>query len=106
MSIRIAGEVFSGYNKPKRDSDGGKKFAVAAKEGDEVRLVRFGDPNMSIKKHIPERRASFRARHNCDNPGSKLKARYWSCRAWSMLVLVPLFSTLWIALNGAGGGTI
>jgi len=55
---------------------------VAAKEGDEVRLVRFGDPNMSIKKHIPERRASFRARHNCDNPGSKLKARYWSCKAW------------------------
>lgn len=80
--IRIAGEVFSGYNKPRSDSDGGKKSAVAAKEGDTVRLVRFGDPNMTIKKHIPERRASFRARHNCDNPGSKLKARYWSCKAW------------------------
>jgi len=80
--IRIAGEVFAGYNKPRRDSDGGKKSAVAAKEGDTVRLVRFGDPNMTIKKHIPERRANFRARHNCDNPGSKLKARYWSCKAW------------------------
>lgn len=80
--IRIAGEVFSGYNKPRPDSGGGKKSAVAAKEGDTVRLVRFGDPNMTIKKHIPERRASFRARHNCDNPGSKLKARYWSCKAW------------------------
>jgi len=82
VTIRIAGEVFKGYNQPRRDSDGGKKFAVAAKEGDEVRLVRFGDPNMTIKKHIPERRANFRARHNCDNPGSKLKARYWSCKAW------------------------
>ena len=80
--IRIAGEVFSGYNKPRPDSDGDKKSAVAAKEGDTVRLVRFGDPNMTIKKHIPERRANFRARHNCDNPGSKLKARYWSCKAW------------------------
>lgn len=82
MTIRIAGEIFKGYNIPRRDSDGGKKFAVAAKEGDEVRLVRFGDPNMTIKKHIPERRANFRARHNCDHPGSKLKARFWSCRNW------------------------
>ena len=47
-----------------------------------TRLVRFGDPNMTIKKHIPERRENFRARHNCDNPGSKLKARYWACKAW------------------------
>lgn len=80
--IRLAGEIFSGYNQPRRDSDGGKKFAVAAKEGDQVRLVRFGDPNMTIKKHIPERRKSFRARHNCDSPGTKLKARYWSCKQW------------------------
>lgn len=82
IMIRLAGEIFKGYNVPKRDVQGGKKFAVAAKEGDQVRLVRFGDANMTIKKHIPERRANFRARHNCDNPGSKLKARYWACRAW------------------------
>lgn len=44
--------------------------------------VNFGDKNLSIKKHIPARRRSFRARHNCDNPGPKTKARYWSCRAW------------------------
>lgn len=80
--IRLAGEVFKNYNVPKRDVQGGKKFAVAAKENGQVRLVRFGDANMTIKKHIPERRANFRARHNCDNPGSKLKARYWSCKAW------------------------
>lgn len=80
--IRIAGEVFDSYNVPRRDSDGGKKFAVAAKEGDKVRLVRFGDPNMTIKKNIPDRKANFLARHNCDSPGSKLKARYWACRSW------------------------
>lgn len=82
MTIRIAGEIFKGYNQPRYDSDGGKKFAVAAKEGDTVRLVRFGDPNMTIKKHIPERRRNFRARHHCDEPGSKLKARYWACKSW------------------------
>ena len=43
----------------------------------------FGDPNLSIKRDQPERRKSFRARHNCDNPGPKTKARYWSCKHWS-----------------------
>jgi hypothetical protein len=47
-----------------------------------VKKVNFGDPNMSIKKSNPERRKSFRARHNCDNPGPRTSARYWSCRAW------------------------
>jgi len=47
-----------------------------------VKKVNFGDPNMKIKKSNPARRKSFRARHNCANPGSRLKARYWSCRAW------------------------
>jgi hypothetical protein len=45
-------------------------------------IVRFGDPKMSIKKHDPERRKSFRARHNCDNPGPKWRAKFWSCRNW------------------------
>lgn len=44
--------------------------------------VNFGDKNMTIKKDNPARRRSFRARHNCDNPGPRHKARYWSCRAW------------------------
>jgi len=47
-----------------------------------IKKVNFGDPNMRIKKTSPARRKSFRARHNCANPGSRLKARYWSCRAW------------------------
>jgi len=44
--------------------------------------VNFGDKNMKIKKSNPKRRKSFRARHNCANPGPRTKARYWSCRAW------------------------
>lgn len=47
-----------------------------------IKKVNFGDPNMRIKKSIPGRRKSFRARHNCANPGPRTKARYWSCRAW------------------------
>jgi len=70
-------------NKPFRTPDGPKKFAVYVKnDSGNVVIVRFGDPNMTIKKNIPERRRSFRARHNCDNPGPKWKARYWSCKAW------------------------
>ena len=70
-------------NKPFRTSDGPKKFSVYVKnENGNVVKVNFGDPNMKIKKNIPERRRSFRARHNCDNPGPKWKARYWSCKAW------------------------
>ena len=69
-------------NKPVRSSDGPKKFHVYVKDGDKVKKVNFGDPNMEIKRDSPARRKSFRARHNCDNPGPKTKARYWSCRKW------------------------
>jgi len=60
-----------------------KKFKVYVKNpAGRVVKVNFGDPNMRIKKSNPERRKSFRARHNCDNPGPRTKARYWSCRKW------------------------
>ena len=70
-------------NKPFRTPDGPKKFSVYVKnqKGNVVK-VNFGDPNMKIKKSNPKRRKSFRARHNCDNPGPKWKARYWSCKKW------------------------
>lgn len=80
--ITYRGERFSGYNKPKSTPGENKKSAVLAKEGEKVRLVRFGDPDMPIKKHIPANRKSFRARMRCENPGSKLSARWWSCAAW------------------------
>ena len=68
-------------NKPMRGDV--KKFKVYVKndKGNTIK-VNFGDPNMKIKKSNPARRKSFRARHNCDNPGPKTKARYWSCRKW------------------------
>ena len=70
-------------NKPFYTPDGPKKSAVYTMgPNGKVVIVRFGDPNMEIKKDNPERRASFRARHNCDDPGPKWKARYWSCKAW------------------------
>ncbi len=60
-----------------------KKFKVYVKNpAGRVVKVNFGDPNMRIKKSNPDRRKSFRARHNCDNPGPRTKARYWSCRKW------------------------
>ena len=60
-----------------------KKFKVYVKndKGNVVK-VNFGDPNMRIKKYIPARRRSFRARHHCESPGPRWKARYWSCRKW------------------------
>jgi hypothetical protein len=70
-------------NKPFRTPGGPKKFSVYVKndKGNVVK-VNFGDPNMKIKKNIPARRKSFRARHNCSNPGPKWKARYWACKSW------------------------
>ena len=59
-----------------------KKSKVYVKKGDKVVKVNFGDKDMTIKKSNPDRRKSFRARHNCENPGPKWKARYWSCKAW------------------------
>jgi hypothetical protein len=60
-----------------------KKFKVyVRKPNGNIVKVNFGDPNMRIKKSNPARRRSFRARHNCANPGPRTKARYWSCRKW------------------------
>ena len=73
-------------NKPFRlPSGSNKKFGVYVKndKGNTV-VVKFGDPNMEIKRDDPARRKNFRARHQCDtNVGPKYKARYWSCRFWS-----------------------
>ena len=82
MAIRIAGEIFKNYNVPKKDVQGGKEFSVAAKEGNTVRLVRFGDPNMENRSDDPDRRQAFRSRHSCDEKKSKLTPGYWSCKAW------------------------
>jgi hypothetical protein len=72
-------------NKPFRLPSGSKKkFGVYVKnDKGNVVMVKFGDPNMSIKRDDPERRKAYRSRHGCDNPGPKWKANYWSCKNWS-----------------------
>jgi hypothetical protein len=79
-------------NKPMRGDV--KKFKVFVKDpkSGNVKKVNFGhggtsakklgQKTMRIRKSDPARRRSFRARHNCANPGPKTKARYWSCRKW------------------------
>lgn len=62
--------------------DVAKSKVYVRKPNGKVVKVNFGDKNMTIKKSNPKRRKSFRARHRCDNPGPRWKARYWSCRAW------------------------
>ena len=70
-------------NKPFRTPGGPKKFGVYVKnDKGNIVLVRFGDPKMEIKRDDSERRKNFRARHKCDNPGPKWKARYWACKFW------------------------
>jgi len=61
-----------------------KKFKVYVKNPKTGKVVKvnFGAKGMNIKKNNPVRRKAFRARHNCDNPGPRTKARYWSCRKW------------------------
>ena len=77
------------HNSPRRirkgePGYGKRKFVVNAKQGDQTKVIRYGDANMEIKRDSPARKKSFRARHGCDkNPKpSKMTAKYWSCRNW------------------------
>ena len=69
-------------NKPRRTKGGNKKFEVFVQDGDRVKRVTFGDPNMEIRRDDPKARANFRSRHSCDTASDKTSARYWSCRMW------------------------
>lgn len=69
-------------NSPRRTSGGSKKFVVKACKDGKEKIVRFGDPNMRIKKSNPKRRKSFRARHKCDQKKDKFSAGYWACKSW------------------------
>lgn len=88
MAINYRGEKFSGYNKPKRTpGHKTKSHAVLAKQGDTVKLIRFGQQGVKGAGSSPKsakekaRRKSYYARHNAqDSKPSKLSARYWSHR--------------------------
>jgi len=67
-------------NSPFRTSGGSKKFAVYVKSpSGNVKIVRFGDPNLRVRNNNPGARKSFRARHKCDQKHDKTKAGYWAC---------------------------
>lgn len=86
MAITYRGERFAGYNKPKRTPSHPKKsHAVLAKEGDTIKLIRFGQQGVRGAGKNPKtakdkaRKKSYYARHNAqDSNPSKLSARYWS----------------------------
>lgn len=87
MAITRAGETFAGYNKPKATPGHPKKsHAVLAKEGDRVRLIRFGQQGVRGAGKAPktqaqkERRASFKARHAANIAKGKMSAAYWANR--------------------------
>ena len=81
--ISYRGETFPGYNKQKRTPGKNKKFAVLAKKGDQIKIVRYGDPNLSIKKDQPARKRSYCARSGgIKGKNDKTSANYWSRRAW------------------------
>jgi hypothetical protein len=86
-SLSKKGNTYQGkkvtLNKPFYTPGERKKSAVYVKNpANKVVIVRFGDPNMTIKKSNPERRKNFRARHNCDTAKDPTKPRTWSCKAW------------------------
>lgn len=90
-------------NKPFRTPDGPKKFSVYVKnDKGNVLKVNFGDSDMKIKRDSDDRRSSFRARHNCDSPGPKWKARYWSCRMWEKNTSVSDLTEMAISLDESG----
>ena len=86
-SLSKKGNVYQGkkvtLNKPFYTPGERKKSAVYVKNANgNVIKVRFGDPNMTIKKHIPANRKSFRARMRCDTAKDPTKPRTWACKSW------------------------
>ena len=87
MAIDYRGEKFAGYNKPKRTpSHPTKSHVVLAKEGDTVKLIRFGEqgaktagaPKAGESEAMKKKRASFKARHAKNIKRGKLSAAYWA----------------------------
>ena len=89
MTITYRGEKFAGYNKPKRTpSHPTKSHVVLAKEGDKIRMIRFGEqgaktagkPKAGESERMKKKRASFKARHAKNIARGKMSAAYWANR--------------------------
>lgn len=85
MAIDYRGEKFAGYNKPKRTPNASKSHAVLAKEGDKIKLIRFGQQGVSgspkkagESESYRKRRESFKARHAKNISKGKMSAAYWA----------------------------
>ena len=79
MSIEYRGEKFEGYNKPKRTpSHPSKSHVVLAKDGDEIRLIRFGQQGVEGSPDGSKRNEAFKARHAKNIAKGKLSAAYWA----------------------------
>ena len=80
MTIEYRGEKFAGYNKPKRTPNAGKSHAVLAKEGDKVKLIRFGQQGVVGSPEGSARNKAFKARHAANIAKGKMSAAYWANR--------------------------
>jgi len=97
-SLSKKGNTYQGkkvtLNKPFYTPGERKKSAVYVKNpADKVVIVRFGDPDMTIKKSNPERRKNFRARHNCADAKDKTTPKFWSCAAWSLALILSVLTS-------------
>jgi hypothetical protein len=92
-SLSKKGNTYKGrkvtLNKPFYTPGERKKSAVYVKND----KVRFGDPNMEIKRDNPERRKNFRARHNCASAKDKTTPKYWSCAAWILAIVLSVLTS-------------
>jgi hypothetical protein len=97
-SLSKKGNTYQGkkvtLNKPFYTPGERKKSAVYVKNpANKVVIVRFGDPDMTIKKSNPERRKNFRARHNCAEAKDKTTPKFWSCAAWILAIVLSVLTS-------------
>ena len=78
MAIEYRGEKFAGYNKPKRTPNASKSHAVLAKDGDKVKLIRFGQQGVQGSPDGSARNKAFKARHASNITKGKMSAAYWA----------------------------
>jgi hypothetical protein len=78
MAIEYRGEKFAGYNKPKRTPNASKSHAVLAKDGDKVKLIRFGQQGVVGSPDGSARNKAFKARHASNIAKGKMSAAYWA----------------------------
>ena len=78
MAIEYRGEKFAGYNKPKKTPNASKSHAVLAKDGDKVKLIRFGQQGVVGSPDGSARNRAFKARHASNIAKGKMSAAYWA----------------------------